>query len=153
MVPVTVYLAHDLGAAVEHRTENLRRHDEARRVGVDGDVARHEADVGELLLQVAELLVRERLFPFPGFPVWFGCSAIVEDRTNGPHNESQFDGNGLGSSQLITNGLSSEAWSKHRRGARDGDRSCIAVRVCARVRVCDAPCSRTRPHAVGTRKT
>ncbi len=54
-------LAHNLRAAVQHRPQNLRRHDEARRVRVDSDVAGHQANVAELLEQVAVLLVGQRL--------------------------------------------------------------------------------------------
>ena len=54
-------LAHDLRAAVEHRAENLGGHHEARGVDVDGHVARHQPHVAKLLLELAVLLIRERL--------------------------------------------------------------------------------------------
>ena len=47
-------------APVEHRTQDLRGHDEAVGLRLDLDVAGEEADV-KLLAEVAELLVADRL--------------------------------------------------------------------------------------------
>jgi hypothetical protein len=54
------HLAHDLGAAVEHVAQNLGGHHQAGRARVYGRVAGHQADVLELLQQLAVLLVRQR---------------------------------------------------------------------------------------------
>ena len=54
-------LAHDLAAAVQHRAKHLRGHDETRRALVDDGVAGHQAHVAELVLELPELLVGERL--------------------------------------------------------------------------------------------
>jgi len=56
-----LHLAHHLAPAVEHRAQDLRRHHEAARVHVDGHVAREQAHVAELLLELAVLLVGQRL--------------------------------------------------------------------------------------------
>jgi hypothetical protein len=53
-------------AALEHGGEDFRRHDEAGRVRIDGDVPRQDADAravrpAEAPLEVRKLLVRERL--------------------------------------------------------------------------------------------
>ena len=55
------YFAENVAAAVQHASQNLRRHHQHRRVGVDRDISSHEAHVGELLLQIAVLLVAQRL--------------------------------------------------------------------------------------------
>ena len=54
-------LAHDLAAAVQHRPEDLRGHDEAGGGGVDGHVPRHQTHVRKLLVKFPVLLVTERL--------------------------------------------------------------------------------------------
>ena len=48
---------------VQHTPQDLSRHDQARRLGVDLHIAGQDADRGgrERVLEVAELLVRERL--------------------------------------------------------------------------------------------
>lgn len=45
------HLSHHLTPPVKHRSQDFRGHDQARGAGVDGDVARHQADVTELLLR------------------------------------------------------------------------------------------------------
>ena len=55
------HLAHDFGAAVQHGAQDLGGHDQTAGGGVDGDVARHQADVAELSFEVAVLLVAEGL--------------------------------------------------------------------------------------------
>eukprot|EP00968_Pinguiococcus_pyrenoidosus_P024580 scaffold4850_cov213-Pinguiococcus_pyrenoidosus.AAC.14 len=55
------HFAHELGAAIEHASQDLRGHDEALRIRVDADIACHEPDVLELRLHVPELLVAQRL--------------------------------------------------------------------------------------------
>ena len=55
------HLAHHLSALVEHRAEHLGGHHQARGVLVYDGVAGHEADVLELLVQLAEFLIGERL--------------------------------------------------------------------------------------------
>jgi hypothetical protein len=54
-------LTHDLRSTVEHRPQNLGRHNETGRRRVDGDVSSHESDVAKLGEDVSVLLVRERL--------------------------------------------------------------------------------------------
>lgn len=53
----------DTRAAEEHVALDLRGHDEAERVGVDGDVAGHEPDLlfAEDEPELAQFLVRQRL--------------------------------------------------------------------------------------------
>ena len=41
----------DLRASVKHGPQDLRRHDHAGSVGIDGYVSRHQADVLELILE------------------------------------------------------------------------------------------------------
>jgi hypothetical protein len=55
------HLPHDLAPAVQHRPQDLRRHDEAGGGGIDRHVAGHEANVGELLEELSIFLVAERL--------------------------------------------------------------------------------------------
>uniref|UniRef100_A0A6B0VAB1 Uncharacterized protein n=1 Tax=Ixodes ricinus TaxID=34613 RepID=A0A6B0VAB1_IXORI len=54
-------LPHDLGALVQHAPQDLCCHDEAAGAGVDGDVARHEANVLEVVRKLPKLLVAESL--------------------------------------------------------------------------------------------
>jgi hypothetical protein len=54
-------IAHNVAPAVQHAAQDLGGHNEAGGVGVDGHVPGHEAHVSELLLEVAELLVAQRL--------------------------------------------------------------------------------------------
>lgn len=50
-----------LDAPVEHAAQDFGGHDDALRAWVDGDVARHEAHVRELLAELPEFLVAQRL--------------------------------------------------------------------------------------------
>ena len=45
------HLSHYLAPSVKHRTQDFSGHDQARGARVDGDIARHQADVTELLLR------------------------------------------------------------------------------------------------------
>lgn len=45
------HLSHHLAPPVKHGPQDFRGHDQARGTGVDGDVARHQANVTELLLR------------------------------------------------------------------------------------------------------
>ena len=54
------HFLHDLGAAIEHAAKNLRRHDKTRGSRVDANVASHQANVFELFVQIAILLVGQR---------------------------------------------------------------------------------------------
>ena len=49
------------GPPVQHGAQNLGRHDDAARVGVDAHIPGHKADVRELLGQLPEFLVAQRL--------------------------------------------------------------------------------------------
>lgn len=44
------YLSDNLAALVQHASENLCGHDQARGIGVDGDVTSHQADILKLLI-------------------------------------------------------------------------------------------------------
>lgn len=66
-VPHVVHLIEDypghftghFATVVEHTPEDLCGHDEAGGSLIDGDIARHQADVLELLLQLSILLIAE----------------------------------------------------------------------------------------------
>jgi len=53
--------AHNLRAAVQHGAQNLGRHHQARRTGIDRHVTRHQADIVELGGKLTVLLVRQGL--------------------------------------------------------------------------------------------
>lgn len=46
---------------VQHVAQDLGGHHDAHCIGVDGDVSRHQANIRELLLQLAVLLVAQSL--------------------------------------------------------------------------------------------
>ena len=55
-----LHVADEVRAAVQHRSQNFRGHDEARRVRLDAHVPREQPDV-ELLPEIAKLLVADGL--------------------------------------------------------------------------------------------
>lgn len=55
------HLTQDFTAAIEHRAQDFRCHDQAAGAAVDCHVARHEADVFELFTELPELLIAEGL--------------------------------------------------------------------------------------------
>ena len=54
-------VSDDVTAVVQHGPENLGRHDEAGRLGIDLNVASDEADIAERVLEVSKLLVGQGL--------------------------------------------------------------------------------------------
>lgn len=46
---------------VKHRPQNLGGHHETRGIGVDGDIARHQAHISELLRQLPVFLIAQCL--------------------------------------------------------------------------------------------
>lgn len=48
------HFSHYFTPSIEHGTEDFRRHDETRGAWINGNVARHQADIAEFLLRVEE---------------------------------------------------------------------------------------------------
>lgn len=54
-------LTHDFGSTVQHGSQNLCRHDQARGTGVDGNISCHQTNIAKLLQKLSVLLVRQGL--------------------------------------------------------------------------------------------
>lgn len=50
---------HDFGSTIQHGSQNLCRHDQARRAGVDGHISCHQTNIAKLLQKLSILLVTQ----------------------------------------------------------------------------------------------